>query len=159
MTDRLAVEVEKLTAVVAALEASPADRDGLEELLSLATLRLDALDLPVQPLHGDAWLGNVLRTPAGPVWTDFELLCRGPREVDLAGNQGAALLRGAVPADEGLLEGYGDVDRDLVAALLPLALAPFTVMTFRLAGEQPGFLPLARTRLTHSLDGLPAADT
>jgi Ser/Thr protein kinase RdoA (MazF antagonist) len=36
------------------------------------------------PLHGDAHPGNVLATPDGPVWTDFEDCWRGPVEWDLA---------------------------------------------------------------------------
>ncbi|HEY2671361.1 MAG TPA: aminoglycoside phosphotransferase family protein [Rugosimonospora sp.] len=38
----------------------------------------------IQPLHGDVHLGNVLRTPDGPVWGDFEDACAGPVEWDLA---------------------------------------------------------------------------
>ena len=135
--------LEEATAIVAALDPAASDRAGLEEMLALAADRLAELDLPLQPLHGDAWLGNVLHTPDGPVWTDFELVCRGPREVDLAGNQAVARLRGSSPADDELLEGYGDVDRDLVAAVLPVALVPFVAWTFRLAGEQPEYLPAA----------------
>jgi hypothetical protein len=47
--------------------------------------RLSAL-LPVggQALHGDAHPGNVLATPAGLVWNDFEDTWRGPLEWDLA---------------------------------------------------------------------------
>lgn len=36
------------------------------------------------PLHGDAHPGNLLATPDGPVWTDFEDSWRGPVEWDLA---------------------------------------------------------------------------
>lgn len=148
------LDLDRVASVVADLQLSPTDRDRVAEVLSLAAVQLDALDLPEQPLHGDAWLGNVLRTPDGPVWTDFELLCTGPREVDLAGNLGAALLRGSSPADEELLAGYGGVDRALVDRLLPLALVPFTVLTLRLAGEQPAYRELAQARLALTLDGL-----
>jgi thiamine kinase-like enzyme len=43
-----------------------------------------ALEWPRRPLHGDAHLGNVLLTPGGPRWTDFEDVCVGPLEWDLA---------------------------------------------------------------------------
>jgi hypothetical protein len=37
-----------------------------------------------QPLHGDAHPGNMLLTPAGPLWNDFEDTWRGPVAWDLA---------------------------------------------------------------------------
>lgn len=44
-----------------------------------------ALDaFPVQPLHGDAHPGNLLLTPAGPLWNDFEDTWLGPIGWDLA---------------------------------------------------------------------------
>jgi hypothetical protein len=61
-----------------------------------------------QPLHGDAHLFNVLGTPQGPLWHDFETACHGPREYDLA-----AL------AENASLEAYGPYDRGLVEAMLP----------------------------------------
>ncbi|WP_344156974.1 phosphotransferase enzyme family protein [Nocardioides koreensis] len=39
---------------------------------------------PRRPLHGDAHTGNVLMTADGPRWTDFEDVCVGPVEWDLA---------------------------------------------------------------------------
>ena len=66
------------------------------EAVALATSAVAGLDVPLQPVHGDAWLGNVLRTPGGPVWTDFELLCLGPRELDLACNETATRWRAGV---------------------------------------------------------------
>ncbi|OZM73865.1 hypothetical protein CFN78_06065 [Amycolatopsis antarctica] len=41
-------------------------------------------DWPVQALHGDAHPGNLLITPDGPVWIDFEDAWRGPIAWDLA---------------------------------------------------------------------------
>ena len=61
-----------------------------------------------QPLHGDAHLFNVLGTPRGPLWHDFETACHGPREYDLA-----AL------AENAALDPYGPYDRDLVEAMWP----------------------------------------
>jgi hypothetical protein len=43
----------------------------------------------VQPLHGDSHYGNVLMTPSGPVWNDFEDTWRGPVAWDLACLAGA----------------------------------------------------------------------
>lgn len=43
-----------------------------------------ALSWPRRPLHGDAHTGNVLMTPRGPLWTDFEDVCAGPVEWDMA---------------------------------------------------------------------------
>jgi Ser/Thr protein kinase RdoA (MazF antagonist) len=38
----------------------------------------------LQPLHGDAHPGNIVATRDGLVWIDFEDVCRGPVEWDLA---------------------------------------------------------------------------
>ncbi|NKE56344.1 aminoglycoside phosphotransferase family protein [Lentzea sp. PSKA42] len=43
----------------------------------------------VQPLHGDSHYGNLLMTPSGPVWNDFEDTWRGPVAWDLACLAGA----------------------------------------------------------------------
>lgn len=45
---------------------------------------LTAPGTTLQPLHGDAHGGNLLATRAGLVWIDFEDVCRGPIEWDLA---------------------------------------------------------------------------
>jgi len=74
--------------------------------------RLSAL-LPAggQALHGDAHPGNVLATPAGLVWNDFEDTWRGPIEWDLAVlartrqlDGEAALAAYPDPFDAGLVE-------------------------------------------------------
>jgi Ser/Thr protein kinase RdoA (MazF antagonist) len=48
---------------------------------------------PVQALHGDASFTNVLKTPAGLIWNDFEDVCSGPVEWDLAGLVDSAQAR------------------------------------------------------------------
>jgi hypothetical protein len=65
------------------------------ELLRAEHDRLAAL-LPRggQALHGDAHPGNVLATPNGLVWNDFEDTWRGPREWDLALMRRTTLLDG-----------------------------------------------------------------
>jgi hypothetical protein len=49
-----------------------------------ARLRATLSDFPVRPLHGDAHPGNLLATPTGPVWNDFEDAWLGPLGWDLA---------------------------------------------------------------------------
>jgi aminoglycoside phosphotransferase (APT) family kinase protein len=45
---------------------------------------LSELRSPIQPLHGDAHLNNVLNTAAGPLWNDWEDTCLGPLGWDAA---------------------------------------------------------------------------
>ena len=70
---------------------------------------IEALDLPRQPLHGDAHKKNVLKTRNGLVWTDFEDACSGPIEWDLA-----CFVRTSLEPREAALASYGarlDLDR------------------------------------------------
>lgn len=45
---------------------------------------VDAPTGDIQPLHGDVHPGNLIATRDGLVWIDFEDVCRGPVEWDLA---------------------------------------------------------------------------
>ncbi|MDF2703418.1 MAG: hypothetical protein K0S10_2364 [Rubrobacteraceae bacterium] len=76
-------------------------RASAERLRSLwETLREDA-----QPLHGDAHLGNLIATRrGGMVWIDFEDVCLGPVEWDLA-----------TMMDERAVAEYHDPDPELLA--------------------------------------------
>lgn len=60
--------------------------DAVLELLHhhLSTSLRFLAGLPFQALHGDAHSGNLLQTPAGPLWTDWEDAFSGPVEWDLA---------------------------------------------------------------------------
>lgn len=49
-----------------------------------ARLAREIATMPAQPLHGDAHPGNLLATPDGLVWNDFEDTWRGPVGWDLA---------------------------------------------------------------------------
>jgi hypothetical protein len=66
--------------------------------------------LPAQALHGDVSIGNLLRTGDGLLWNDFEDVCAGPVEWDVAGLVASARARGHGPqfTDE-LLAAYGEV--------------------------------------------------
>lgn len=79
-----------------------------------------------RPLHGDAHLGNVLWSPAGPLWSDLENACAGPIEYDLA-----CIAWRAAPGSAETLEAYGEHDAGLVAAAEPylaLFLAAWTIV-------------------------------
>jgi aminoglycoside phosphotransferase (APT) family kinase protein len=61
----------------------------------------------MQPVHGDAHLGNVLATTRGPVWTDWEDAFVGPIEWDLASLRSRLELFGEErDAIEAACEGY-----------------------------------------------------
>jgi chemotaxis regulatin CheY-phosphate phosphatase CheZ len=70
------------------------------DTISSLRVRLDAAEafgsnLPVQPLHGDASVGNLLQTPDRLVWNDFEDTFRGPVQWDLAAYVMSLRMRGA----------------------------------------------------------------
>jgi thiamine kinase-like enzyme len=61
----------------------------------------------MQPVHGDAHLGNVLATARGAVWTDWEDAFVGPIEWDLASLRSRLVLFGEErEAIEAACEGY-----------------------------------------------------
>ncbi|WP_081425547.1 phosphotransferase enzyme family protein [Conexibacter woesei] len=62
---------------------SPDDAGVLRRAGARVTARVDRLVLPLQPVHGDAHLGNVLNTARGPLWNDWEDTFLGPRAWDL----------------------------------------------------------------------------
>jgi len=127
-----------LRALHAALADFPGDlatlseiRDWLERLLgelrpsaSLTQRDIDRLrfdldavapavfesSLPAQALHGDASIGNLLRTDGGGlVWNDLEDVCVGPVQWDIAGLVASARARGhSATFVEELLAGYGE---------------------------------------------------
>ena len=63
----------------------PADRAFLERRCDEVDAALSTLEyrLPIGPVHGDAYLGNLIPGPDGPVLCDFDSTCAGPREWDL----------------------------------------------------------------------------
>jgi len=90
--------------------------DSLGDRLFALTDSVFDTPLPTRPLHGDASLSNLLSTPLGPLWNDFEDVLRGPIQWDVAGYAIAMEQRGA-DADfvNRALDAYGwDDPRDLV---------------------------------------------
>jgi phosphotransferase family enzyme len=55
------------------------DARALREAGSDAFARVEALELPMQPVHGDAHFGNVVNTAPGPLWNDWEDAQLAPR--------------------------------------------------------------------------------
>jgi hypothetical protein len=76
----------------AALRQAPGAFPGLQPAEKAFVLRehdrarneLAQFDYDNTPIHGDAHLGNLLMTPGGALWSDFEAACTGPIEWDLA---------------------------------------------------------------------------
>lgn len=112
--------------------------------------RLSAL-LPAggQALHGDAHPGNVLATPAGLVWNDFEDTWRGPLEWDLAVLRRTALLDGA----QALAAYPAPYDPDLVE--LCREIRWLQVQVWRQAGARRN--PARRTEADTELTRWPAS--
>ena len=60
--------------------------------------QIDELGLPLQAIHGDAHLNNVINGPDGPLWNDWEDCFLGPRAWDLGCLVGAHRLFHRDPA-------------------------------------------------------------
>ncbi|MGW0178375.1 phosphotransferase [Nocardia sp. NPDC003345] len=91
------------------------DRQLLLTGTEASALRAETLELrarfaefPTQPLHGDAHRGNVLATPNGAVWIDFEDTWRGPVGWDLASLADLDGTHFAVSAADGYPDRPGD---------------------------------------------------
>ncbi len=87
---------------------APADRAFLRGAFDDLLDALDDRPLTERALHGEPHEGNLLITPAGLRWIDFESACRGPLEWDLAF------------LSEGARSAFEDVDDDLLQLLKTL---------------------------------------
>ena len=107
-------EIDRLAKLVAG--ERPGDAAHLRSLRA----RIEVPDLPVQAVHGDAHLGNVVMTRAGICWMDWEESWRGPRAWDLAALDHRRRVLGEHGKEiERALDGYGEYDRDEVEAWAP----------------------------------------
>jgi hypothetical protein len=90
---------------------SPHDRDVLRSGLQDLTPTVFKSSLPVQAIHGDASISNLLRTDNGLIWNDLEDACVGPVHWDVAGLVTEARARGESEAFVAeLLRAYGGPD-------------------------------------------------
>lgn len=115
--------------VAADPELSPELADTERRFLGsrFETLRqaIDSHGAAEQLLHGEPHPGNVLSTNDGPLFIDFETICRGPVEFDLA----------HVP--EAVCEHYPDLNQDLLADCRQLVLAMVAAWRWRRGDEFP----------------------
>jgi hypothetical protein len=149
--------LDELAALVRTLDLDARELEVLERGLETAANVVADIDAPLQPVHGDAHLANVLRTPGGPVWSDFENVCLGPRELDLAGLTIRAVYGGLEtarlhPPDEALIA-YGDYDATLVQQLIPVHALFLAAWVCALAERIPAVRPYARERIGWVRDG------
>lgn len=146
--------LDEVAAKLATLE--PDDAASEDDLVLMAAAidvsreRLAGVDLVERPIHGDAHFGNVLVSASGPLWTDFENVCNGPVEYDLA----CLAWRGRVHGNDGCdaaVAAYGSHAHELVEELQPV-LATFlcvwnTAIVQRAGG--PEMVPFLRARIDY----------
>ena len=91
------------------------DRDAafLRGVFDSNSSSLSAFRWNDQALHGDPHSGNVVLTPEGPRWLDFESTCTGPVEWDLSALQSCAQR---IPHDPGLHQVLVNLRRACVVA-------------------------------------------
>ena len=82
--------------------------------------RIEGLDLALRPVHGDAHLRNVINTPDGPLWADWEDAFSGPLEWDLAClvARGRVLGTGKDRGSVALASYPADYDEDLLELMV-----------------------------------------
>jgi hypothetical protein len=112
-----------LERLLAELRPSPSltrqDIDWLHFNLDALTPAVFESSLPVQALHGDASMSNLLRTERGLVWNDLEDVCAGPVAWDISGLMTSATARGqSATFTEELLAAYGDPGTEDLEAFL-----------------------------------------
>jgi Ser/Thr protein kinase RdoA (MazF antagonist) len=98
-------------------------------------------DQPLQAIHGDAHLNNVIRSPDGPLWNDWEDTFRGPHAWDLGCMlaHARAFGRDAEPV-RGALSGYGPAfDDDTLDVFVAARRFQITIWFAMMAGPQPEF--------------------
>jgi phosphotransferase family enzyme len=84
----------------------PDDRDFLRRQFNELTAAIASIQPPMRPLHGEPHSRNLLLSPDGPRWIDFESACQGPQEWDLT-----------VLPDAAVAQYFGEVDWGLLAVL------------------------------------------
>jgi hypothetical protein len=103
----------------------------LEDEAAAVRERIEGLDEPLQAVHGDAHLDNVIQTAAGPLWNDWEDTCLAPRALDLGCMEAAASVFGDDPEPvAAALAAYGEVDPDALRTFVAARRFQGTIWSF-----------------------------
>jgi aminoglycoside phosphotransferase (APT) family kinase protein len=123
------------------------DAGLLREAAADVTARIDALGLPLQVVHGDSHLGNVINTPDGPLWTDWEDTCLAPTPWDLGCLLASGRYFGDDPAPgEAAVKAYGESPDD---AFVQARRLQGTVWGFVFARDHPERTDYAERLMAH----------
>jgi hypothetical protein len=124
-----------------------ADAGLLREAAAQATKDIERLDLPHQVVHGDSHLGNVINTPDGPLWTDWEDTCVAPTAWDLGclRTSGIAFRTDPQPGIDAL-KAYGQQPDD---AFIDARRLQGTVWSLVFARDHPDARDLAEELLAY----------
>jgi len=122
---------------------SEADRHLLLGTLRNARHNVHSRGAAEQLLHGEPHPGNVLGTPDGPIFIDFETFCRGPIEFDVA----------HLPDEVSAY--YPDVDHVLLEECRRLVLAMVAAWRWDVRDEFPDGHRYGRDILTLLREGPP----
>lgn len=123
--------------------APPVRLDRIGAALQDIRSEIAATGLQSRPLHGDASRSNLLRTPAGLLWTDFEDSCAGPVEWDLA----CVALSAGADAGE-VLGAYGRQHDEALEPFLEARRLQGAVWTALVAERHPELRARAEERLS-----------
>jgi hypothetical protein len=128
---------------------NPADAEMLAQVSAPYEDRLHGL--PMQPLHGDSHSGNVLQTPQGVLWTDWEDAFIGPIEWDLASLVANPYVFGAdQDKAEAALWGYGAYDPQVLA--LCIEVRTFVALVWSVIQYQQQPSPERQERVEYRLN-------
>jgi aminoglycoside phosphotransferase (APT) family kinase protein len=124
-TDRIAEAQQVAANPNLSPDLAEADRVLLNGRLAELRHTIDKFDAVEQLLHGEPHPGNVLGTRHGPVFIDFETICRGPVEFDLA------------HLPEPVCEHYPGINQELLAVCRQLVLAIVAAWRWKVGDEFP----------------------
>jgi len=108
-----------------------------------ARLRTALADFPIRPVHGDAHPGNLLVTPSGLMWNDFEDAWLGPLGWDLA----CLATSGRVDGSAAVAAYPGEVSAEELAVCVELRTLFGVGWRFVMATRFPHRLPEAEAAL------------
>ncbi len=124
-TDRIAEAEQVMADPDLSPELAAADRVFLGDRLNALRRAIEDRGAVEQLLHGEPHPGNLLSTVDGPLFVDFETICRGPVEFDLA----------HVP--EAVCDHYPGVDAVLLDECRQLVLAMVGAWRWQLGDQFP----------------------